>query len=78
MWGILSDERSNLQFTVSAAPRQRLTPEVEVEVKLRPKVNRPVCFCVGLPSGAHAIFLFCLTTARLSMLVTLFDERMGL
>jgi hypothetical protein len=55
------------------------TYEVEIEVKLRPTVSRPVCLCVGLPSGAHdQIFVFFLTIAGFLMWDTLSDERMGL
>jgi hypothetical protein len=53
--------------------------EEEEEVNLRPKVSRPVCLGVGLPSGAHdQIFVFCLTIAGFLMCGTLSDERMGL
>jgi hypothetical protein len=53
--------------------------EVEVEVNIRPTVNRPVCLGVGLPSGAHdQIFVFCLTIAGFLMCGTLSDKRTGL
>jgi hypothetical protein len=42
-------------------------------------VNRPVCFGVRHPSGAHdQIFAFCLTVAGFLMWRALSDERMGL
>jgi hypothetical protein len=53
--------------------------EVEVEVNLRPTVNRPVCLGFGLPSGNHdQIFVFCLTIVGFLMCGTLSDERTGL
>jgi hypothetical protein len=57
----------------------RTEVEVEIEIKLRPKVSRPVCPNVGLPSGTYDhIFLLCLTNVGFLMLGTLSDERMGL
>jgi hypothetical protein len=51
--------------------------EVEVEVKLRPTISRPVFLPVGLPSGAHdQIFVFCLTIAGFLPWGALSDERM--
>jgi hypothetical protein len=53
--------------------------EVEVEVKLRPTVSRPVFLGVGLQFGAHDQTFVChLTIAGLLMWVALSDERMGL
>jgi hypothetical protein len=52
---------------------------LDVEVKLRPTVSRPVCLGVGLPSGAHdQIFVFCLTDAGFLLWGTLSDKRRGL
>jgi hypothetical protein len=52
---------------------------VEVEVKLRPTVSRPVCLGVGFPSGADdQIFFFNLTVADFLMWDTLSEERMVL
>jgi hypothetical protein len=43
-------------------PCSSLWLTVEVEVRLWPTVNRPVCLGVRFPSGAHdQIFVFCLT-----------------
>jgi hypothetical protein len=52
--------------------------EVEVEVKLRPKVSRPVCLGVGLPSGTNGQIYFRLKIAGFLMWCVLSDERMGL
>jgi hypothetical protein len=50
--------------------------EVEVEVKLRPTISRPVCLGVRLSSGAHdQIFVFCLTIVGFLMWGALSDER---
>jgi hypothetical protein len=58
---------------------QSVNAELEVAVNLRPKVSRPVCLGVGLPSGAHdQIFVFCLTIAGFLKWGILSDERMGL
>jgi hypothetical protein len=53
--------------------------DLQVEVKLRPKISRPIYLGVGLPSGAHdQIFVLCLTIAGSLLWVTFSDERMGL
>jgi hypothetical protein len=41
-------------------PELTVIYEVEVEVTLRPTVNRPVCFGVGHPSGTRDQFFFLL------------------
>jgi hypothetical protein len=52
---------------------------VEVEVKLRLTISRPVCLGVELPSEAYdQIVVFCLTVAGFLLWGTLSDERMDL
>jgi hypothetical protein len=51
--------------------------EVEVEVKLRPTVSRPIYLGVVLPSRAHdQMFVPWLTTAGFLMWGALSDERL--
>jgi hypothetical protein len=53
--------------------------EVEVEVKLRPTISRPVCFGVGLPSGDHdQVFVSFLTFPGFLLWGSLSDLRIGL
>jgi hypothetical protein len=57
----------------------RTLPGVEVEVKLRPMVNRLVYLGIGPPSGVHdLIFVFWLTVASFLLWGALSDERMCL
>jgi hypothetical protein len=59
--------------------RSEVEGEVEVEVKLRPTVGRPVYLGVELPSRDHdQIFVFCLIVADFLLWGALSDERMGL
>jgi hypothetical protein len=52
---------------------------LEVEVKSRPTVSRPVCLGVERPFGTYdQIFLFCLTIVGFLMLGIFSGERMGL
>jgi hypothetical protein len=57
----------------TVGPEKGVSDDPEVEVKLRPTVNWPVCLGFGLQ-----IFVFYLTIAGLLMWVTLCDERTGL
>jgi hypothetical protein len=68
-------KRLGLQTDNSPPP----SAEVDVEVKLRPTISRPVCLGVGLPARAHdQIFLFCLTIAGFLLWAALSDKRTGL
>jgi hypothetical protein len=71
-----------VELNISCSPRSepsRSTDWVEVEVKLRSTVSRPVYLGDRLPSGVHGqIFVFCLKIEGFLMLGALSDERMGL
>jgi hypothetical protein len=47
---------------------------VEVEVKLRPAVSRPVCLCVRRPSGTYDQFFFLLEIFFRHLRVSYFVE----
>jgi hypothetical protein len=70
----LSQEKELLK---RAAPQGK---KLKLKLKLkRPKVSRPECLGMGLPTGTYdQIFLFCLTIVGFLMFDILSDEKMGL
>jgi hypothetical protein len=85
MWSLQCNAEFGCQISICFGIKKtkenldRISFVVEVEVKLRPTVSRPVCFAVGLPSGTYDVmFVSCLTITDFLMWSILSDERMEL